>query len=397
MLLVYCYNSHMSIFGNSGAKEELALVFDIGSSSVGVALFMTNTGAPKIIYSFREPIALEDAINFDRFLALTIKSLEVVANKVCMQALGAPKKIYCVLASPWYASQTRTIRMEKNAPFIFTKKLADSLLEKEAALFEEEHLTGAGHKCRKIELRSMRTALNGYVTQSPIGQKASEAEITVFMSMSPEAVLQKFEEAVGRHFHSKNVQFSSFVMAAFAVARDMFVSQESFLLVDIGGEVTDISMVKKDMLRESLSFPMGRNYMIRGLCESFSCSLDEAKSFIHLYKDAHADPATEKKLSPIIEKLRAEWLKKFQESLVNLSNDISIPATIFITVDPQLADFFAETIKTEQFNQYTLTESKFRVVFLGTEALHGIATFEEKTIRDPFLIIEAIYINRFLK
>ena len=82
--------------------------------------------------------------------------------------------------------------------------------------------------------------------------------------------------------------------------------------------------------------------------------------------------------------------------MANLSNDISIPATIFITIDKKFADFFAEIIKNEQFNQYTLTESKFKIIFLNTEALHGTAVFENDVIRDPFLIIDTIYINRFL-
>ena len=82
--------------------------------------------------------------------------------------------------------------------------------------------------------------------------------------------------------------------------------------------------------------------------------------------------------------------------LVNLSNDISIPSTIFLTVDQDLASFFTETIKSEQFNQYTLTESKFEVIFLSTEMLHDIAVFKDLVIREPFLIIDSVYINRFL-
>ena len=98
----------------------------------------------------------------------------------------------------------------------------------------------------------------------------------------------------------------------------------------------------------------------------------------------------------MIGKLKIEWLKKFQESLANLSNDISVPATIYLAVDQKMADFFSETIKNEQFNQYTLTESKFQVIFLGPKIFHGLVVFDRNIIRDPFLIIDSIYINRFL-
>lgn len=389
----------MSIFGGTKEKDELALVFDVGSSSVGGALILLQkSGVPKIIYSIRESIDLEKQISFDRFFSLTLKSLEIVANKICMKGLGAPKKVFCVLSSPWYASQTRTITLEKNTPFVFNSKLADSLIQKEVLLFEGESKEKFLHnRISSIELKNMKIMLNGYATGKPLNQKATELEMTIFISMSGEEVLEKIKDTVSRHFYSKDMRFSSFVMASFAVARDIFIHQESFLLIDVGGEVTDISMVKKDILRSSISFSLGRNFLIRGVASLLDCSLDEAISYLSLYKDGHIEKVTLKKIEPVINKLKNEWLAKFQESLVNLSNDISIPSTIFLTTDQDLVDFFTETIKSEQFNQYTLTESKFKVVVLNNQILNGIASFQSDALRDPFITIESIYINRFLR
>lgn len=391
----------MSIFEGIKNKDELALVFDIGSSSVGGALFvMQKSGVPKIIYSIREPISLEKKSNFDRFFLLTLKSLEIVANKICMQGLGAPRKTFCMLSSPWYASQTRTILLKKDTPFVFNSKLADELTQKEIKLFKEECIEEYTHtksKVLPIELKNMQIMLNGYVVPKPLNQRTRELEMTIFVSVSEEEVLEKIKEAVSKHFSSQNIKFSSFAMASFTVARDLFIHQDNFLLIDIGGEVTDISMVKKDILRSSISFSLGRNFMIRGISSVLDCSLDEAISYLSLYKDGHVEDSTLKKIEPVINKLKMEWLKKFQEALVDLSNDISIPSTIFLTVDQGLVDFFTETIKSEQFNQYTLTESKFKVVFLGIQALIDVALFKSNTTRDSFLTIESIYINRFLR
>ena len=52
-------------------------------------------------------------------------------------------------------------------------------------------------------------------------------------------------------------------------------------------------------------------------------------------------------------------------------------------------------IKTEQFNQYTLTDSKFEVIVLSSQMFQGLTVFEGEVSRDPFLTIDAIYINRF--
>lgn len=387
------------LFSASKSRDELALVFDVGSSSVGGALFrLQENGVPKIVFSVREPIALEAKIDFDRLLSLTAKSLEAVAGKISAAGLGAPTKTFCVLASPWYASQARTVRLEKNTPFTFNSKLADSLIQKEISIFKEEYMAeyeGTGSQTRLIELKNMKTMLNGYATSNPLNQKAKELEMKIFISMSPEQVLQSMEEAIGRHFNSEAIKFVSFPLASFTVARDMFVHQENFLLVDVGGELTDISIARKNSLCESSSFPIGLNFIIRGIASTQGCNLDEAKSFFSLYKEGHMEDGAKKRLEPVIINLKKEWLRHFQESLANLSSDISLPSVIFLTVDQDLAEFFTEVIKTEQFNQYTLTESKFKVVFLGSQALHGIAVFEGDVIRDPFIIIEAIYINRF--
>lgn len=390
----------MGLFSKAKEKEELALVFDIRSSSVGGSIFCAQkNSAPKMIFSIREPIIFEEKIDFERFLYLTIKALDIVVNKMCMAGQGTPKKIYCVLSSPWYASQTRSIVFNKNTPFVFTSKLADGLIQKEIGLFEEEYLKKYKHiddKIKLLEFKNMSIVLNGYETAKPLKQKAKELGMTVFVSVGEEQVLNKIQESINKHFHGKEVKFLSFLMTSFAVARDVFVHEENFLLVDVGGEITDISMVKKNILRSSVSFPLGRNFFIRGIKTELACSLDEAKSFMSLFKDGHAFGAVNEKLKPVVLKLKREWLKKFQESLASITNDISIPSVVFVTVEEDLAQFFIETIKTEEFNQYSLTDSKFKIVFLGNQALHGIVLFGEDTIRDPFLILESIYINRFL-
>lgn len=390
----------MGIFFGHKDKDELMLVFNMGSSSVGAALFLAQkSGIPKIIFSTREPIPIEEEAQIDRFLFLASKSLDVVAKKVLMTGLGVPDRIFCVLSSQFYVSQTRIISFKQDIPFVFTVKLADSLIQKEIKIFQEEHASkyaSIGGDIRPIELKNIKTMLNGYETSNPLDQKAKELEMVIFISISGEQILKKVEDVIRKYFHFEQIKFSSFAMAFFTTVRDVYKQQENFLLVDIGGELTDISMTKKNILRESISFPLGRNFLTRGVASGLGCSLNEANSLISLFKDGHAEKSVAKKLALIMKQLQTKWLEKFQESLANLSHDISIPSTIYIAIDKDLADFFSETIKSEQFSQYTLAESKFEVVFLSTELLHGIATFKDSVIREPFIIIDSIYINRFL-
>ncbi len=389
----------MRIFSRSKEEKELVLIFDIKSSSIGATLFeVQKIGIPKILLSIREPIIIEENININRFLFLTIKSLGITASRICRMGIGKPSKIFCVLSSPWCASQTRIIKLEKNISFSFTSKLADDLIKKEINLFKEEHSVKFSHidnKIRSIEFKNIKTKLNGYTTSSPLNKKIKKLEMIVFISIGGDKILKEIEETIFKHFHSKNIKFISFTMASFAVVRDMFINQDNFLLVDISGEVTDVSIIKRDVLNNSISYPLGYHFMIRRVAINLDCTLSEAKSIISLYRDGHVLESTEKKFKPIINQLKTEWLKEFQTSLVSLSNNISVPATIFMTVDQNLADFFSKIIKTEQFNQHILTQSKFKIIFLDTKILHNKIIFKNNVIRDPFLIIETIYINRF--
>ena len=291
------------------------------------------------------------------------------------------------------------INLSKNTPFIFNAKLAEELTKKEIDLFEHEHMSETVNKNapnRTIELKNIKTVLNGYETTEPLNKKITSLEMTVFISMGEEKVLKNIENVIAKCFHFKQIRFSSFILSSFTVVRDMQTQKENFLLLDIGGEVTSISMVKKNILRESVSFPLGCNFLTRGVATGLECTLNEASSLISLLEDGHAEQKTIEKITPLMEKLSKEWLKSFQDFLANLSNDISIPATIYMTTNKNLADFFSQTIKSEQFNQYTLTESKFEINFLDTPTFHGLSVFEDGAVREPNIIIDSIYINRFL-
>ena len=328
---------------------------------------------------------------------MTIQALNIVASNIAESGSGAPTKIFCVLSSPWYVSQTRVIKMKKIAPFVFTSKLADELTKQEITVFEAEHLAkyaNEGRPVRPIELKTIKTTLNGYETASPLNQKVNELEMTIFISMSGEDVLQKMEETIHKNFNFREIKFSSF-HGFFHCGTGPVFRQRRF---PFGGyrRGSDGYIDGEEKYPPRIHFfPAWAQFHDPGSGCDFNCSLHEASSCISLFKAGHATEDVNKKLDLVIGKLK-EWLVKFRESLANLSNDISIPANIYLAVDDDFADFFSETIQTEQFSQYTLTESKFKIVFLSAKLLHGLATFTEDVTRDSFLIINSIYINRFL-
>lgn len=391
----------MRFFSKTKKASDLVAVFDVSSSSVGGMLLLRDkANTPKILFSVREPVLYEENVSIEKLFSETLRSLSLVADALSKQALGAPSKIFCILSSPWHISETRIIRVQKDTPFVFTEKLSESLLAKEVDLLKEEYskkYAYVGTAIRPIELKNVRIMLNGYETTRPLHQSTKDLEMTLFISLSAEDVCKQIEQLFVKRLSVAPVQFSSFTLASFAVVRDIHVQNDmDFLLIHISGEVTEISIVKNNVLHESGSFPLGSNSIVRNVFSSASSNIGEAKSLVSLLKDDHAGDTVKKALNPALLEARLNWLHKFEELLASLSHDVSIPSLIYLTTTKDNADFFAEIITNEQFSQYTLTESKFRIVLLDVTILHGMSQFGADAAFDPLFAINSIYINRFL-
>ena len=389
----------MGIFSGKKEESKLILVFDLGSSSVGGAFFKTNKKGPaEMIFSMRESITFENEMDPGRFLFFALKTLEKVSGKASLAGFGRPDRIFCVLSSPWYASQTRVIKLKKNVPFVFTSKLADSLIQKEAVLFEKENesvLDLGGGGVSLVEFKNMKILLNGYETDDPYGKKCKELEMFIYLSMSQEKTLDRIRDSIFKSFHAKDIRFSTFTLASFAAVRDIFPHQMDFILMDICGEVTDISLVKKDALASSISFPLGRNFFIRKIALRQNCSLNEAGSLFSAYRDGHLGGSPGKKLAPFIKKLEEEWIARFEKSLEALSENDSLPSAVFVSADEKLSGFFGRMIRSEGYSQYSKTISKFKVIFLNPQILHKTVSWNTGMPRDSFLTVEVVYLDRF--
>jgi AMP phosphorylase len=123
-------------FSKPQKKEKIVAIFDIGSGSIGGAIVRipnTNKSIPTIIKSVRTEIAYHDELDFNLFLKDMLVALKTTANGLYDAKLGAPDEIVCILASPWYLSETRIVKMSRDHSFVFTNNLADEMLQKEIA------------------------------------------------------------------------------------------------------------------------------------------------------------------------------------------------------------------------------------------------------------------------
>ena len=131
-----------SLFNFGKKSTTLALVFDIGSASIGASfVLLSKEGPPKLLCAVREEMKISNNVDIRRFSKLIKETLRSVIKEV--QGDGArffkndsyknlkPDEIYFVFSSPWHASSLQNIHFSKRNSFIVTHSIINNLVDKE--------------------------------------------------------------------------------------------------------------------------------------------------------------------------------------------------------------------------------------------------------------------------
>jgi hypothetical protein len=383
----------------SSKKEKLVAIFDIGSGSVGGALVKIPTdknSLPTILKSTRVDIVEREELDFNLFLKDMILALGFAVRNIYQSKLGAPDEIVCVLASPWYISETRLIKITKEHSFTFTKKVVDDLLEKEISSLSDMYKNKYGDiesAPEIIEHPIVGVSLNGYRVDNPLGKKTRSIEMNMVISLSPKMCLDKIKEIVSKSFHHTPVSFSSFMIASYISVRDRYMNHDSYLLLDIGGEVTDVGIVSKSILKDSLSFPYGRKTLFRDICKQLHLELRDGYELFSLYNKGTLSEKEKSRLLPVLSKIETAWGKSFRECINTLPRTLTLPNVIFLTIDPDVKDWFLKVINGEEYIQSMIPNKKFTLMSIDGPEFLNMCNVKDGTC-DPFLMLEAISITR---
>ena len=391
----------MSLFNRKRKSgQHFIIVFDIGSASIGGAFASVETGKnPEVIFTTRRDIPFQEKLNFQRFLASMIKTLEEMF--ITLQKAGGGVKVdqaFCVLASPWYASQTRLVHYNQPQPFTVTEKGLNKLIQKEIELFRNSKLFSRSKSSDAVpeimESKNIQMKLNGYDVKSPFGKRTSELEVALYISMIPSNIFTSINDSIKKFWRLNNVHFSSFSFTAFDTIRDIFAEETSFLFMDISGEVTDISLAKDNVLLESISFPAGKNMLIRQLVAGMKTAPAAAQTELKMYMEGKSTRDHAQQIESILTESSKEWLVFFEDALSQFSAEFPIPRTIFFTADDDVTKWYDSAIREANFSKFSQDEGAFMIRSLGNSFLNKFIQVLEPDFQDPFLAIETIFANK---
>ncbi len=382
------------VFGIGTSHQEPVLLVHIGSASIGAALVTVGADTPTVHYTTREILPFQESMDFTRFSASTFAVLESVLKKTAQEGVQtyshthgrAPriKKIGIILSSTWYVSKTIVLRYTKEEPFTVTSTLINSIVDEARAAFEKDIEAGKyehiGNDAVVLEQQLIDITLNGYSVIDPLHKKAQDMRLSMLISLVSSALYDRLFKTVDTAFHSYTLHPHSFALTAYTVVRDFYPAEHSFLLVDVDGEVSDVSLIKDGVLTESASFPCGRYSVLRCLGEDAGPIEVRAKL---LQKDS----------SKSANKAKDEWLKQYTDALTALGERVAIPHTLFVTGNPDVLPWFTEVLSSYEGKEGVFLKPK--VITPLTEAVfQSHITMENGARFDVFLTILALFFNK---
>lgn len=380
-------------------KGKIIVILEIASASVGGLLVRQNEEHDKlqIIFHNRMPVNFLFDINFEASWRCTRDSLKKVIKNLLKNYPAGPAEpdcCLCVFLSPWFLSQVKRVEVRREKAFKVTEDFFQILMQNEEKNFRlrtDNKLKSPAGKMEFIEHEIIKTELNGYYTKSPIGKMAKTVKSYIYMSLGIKQVKEEIRKEILENFGNIPLAFKTFPLLSFLVLDNLLNNPEGLILVDIGGEITDISSIRKDCLEETISFPRGRNFLLRRISSKFKTFPQEASSLLGAYLKGHISEKNSEMISKIIEEVREEWGNFFEIAIKNISENNPLPQNIFLIGDDIISNQFIKFIEDKRLSQFTVLGKPFNVKKITAGGLNHYLDFEKERPPDIFMVIEALF------
>lgn len=389
------------------SENEINLIIDIGSGSVGTAIISISPDiniVPKILYTNRKEIKYYGGLNSRRFLFSMITALEGALSDIQKDFILKSKNIkinniHCFFSSLWHVSQMRVLKSESGKEIKITKSIIDKMIEDGEKKFESYQTKNgetnfSADNVQIIEKKIMQIKLNGYETSDPYHKEAKTVEMNFFISSVSQNIVRIFEESLFRFFNDTKIYYHTFVNSVFTTLRDLNSSLDDYIFLDISGEITEVTVVKNGVLFDSVSFPFGKNTMIRRLSETLETSKEEALSRVSLYKSDNIVEFSKNKISKEIDIVMDEWHRLLDLSIKKLLSSIALPQVVFFMSDDDIKTLIKDFIKLYKFDDIDTFGKLVEIQFIENEAFNRHVTYQSDVFKDQFLSLEAVFLNK---
>ena len=387
-------------------QEKVSLLVNIGSGAISAGLVARSAGQkPTIIYSVYLPFKIEEAPEKNKLIGTMESLLDLVLSLVVKDGMTLPywkgksKHISSGLvsfSSPWFVSKIKNIELQRDRAFLINQTFIQSILESEKKIFVEEQSggeSGTGREIIAIENIFTDFKINGYSITDYLGQKTKNFSASLYISAVPKSIADIVYGQLSKHFsiNTKNISMNSFPFVSFVVTKNIFPALSNFLLIDVTAEMTDIVLIKKKSVTEIVSFPSGRNFIIRQISKKFGVSSQIAESILHMNNTKKSDDETAIQMQEVLSDAEKEWSIYFENAFVELSKNSTLPSFICLTSGEDVANLYYDFLGTHKEDATAEFRKNIQIFHLDTSAMSHLYNTNPKFKPNVFLSVLTIF------
>jgi hypothetical protein len=370
-------------------KEREDLILDIRSGSLGLAIISYAGAKREITHCVRKSLPLQKDFESSRLIVQVGNALrQLLTETQSQRPKFRPHKIHIVIGSPWHLSETSTVLHKSPKEVEYDEKLVRKLFADEESDFRVSHF--GERKPETIEREMLLVTLNGYPTSRPFGRSASEIGITFYLSMIDTDFLDVVRSAVGSVWKADQI-FHTFPYLSLLSTKTLIQGHaDSYLILDIGGEVSELSLIRNSVALEGFSFPLGAHSIMRDIASALGLTLPEAGSIYKAFTLGQVDKKISAQIEKVLSDIKIKWITYLHNIFENISTLYVLPSVIVAVGNLETGRIIEEVITDEGISKlFTNAKSPSVIIPDPGTILSEIAVKPTAGVMDIFLAIEA--------
>ncbi len=357
------------------ARTEL--IIDIGSASVGACLAVFKEGEkPTLTHVKRTSLQTDSRGGLDNIQALALEALKKTLSM--LPDTPRPSAIRVVFAAPWYASEIKVIVSESPKPLKIGRATVTHALEKQRS--EDAKKTRRGRHL--LESVVNQIYVNGYPTALHKTVQGTVLKVNLYESEADSDFVEAIQKSLQSIFRHVPQHFHTFPFVAFAALRALR-EEDNFILIDIGGEITDVAIGDQGALRFMGSFPKGASSLVREITGGGSYA--DATSRLILFVRNELSPEETATFSKIFTNSANAWNQEYGFLMESAVVNTPIPRTTFLMADKDELQWFKKVFSMRGDTMPVQT------IPITSNFLEAYLSLGESGAYDSFLSLEALF------
>ncbi len=386
-------------------QPSLSFIFDIRDTSISLAAVrFVKEKKPEIVLCQNFSLNTTGSKDNKKYLDLMIKTLDqaILSVRQSLIKIGNKENIekyYFFIGSPWSISQAKTIKIIKDKPFEITNKILSQILVGEESEIEKDIEDTTSEKNLKIlEEKIIQSKLNGYKVEDIYGKKTLDLAVELFVTFIPSEIKDRINfnlnEKIGKNAQKLN---HSCILSSYSYLRDLYSDRNDFIYADIGKLLTDIYVVRDDIIFAIASIPFGEENILQVSLNRTKLPKDVFLSNISIAEDKNFDlPANNNNTESLRLGLNF-WKNKFKEALPKICTEMNIPNNLFIIPNSKIADVLIRDLSVDAKNgKIEILGTKIDVHTITENIINSFIDNSKTFFNEPYVKMDTIFVNKLL-